>query len=77
MHAFLFIDIEGSTNLWNRQTKAMEVDLARHDELIRGLVDQFGGHVFSTAGDSFAVAFTDVSAARTAIEIQRRVADST
>ena len=31
---FLFTDIEGSTRLWERDPSAMQVALARHDDLL-------------------------------------------
>ena len=36
---FLFTDLEGSTRLWEEQPEAMEVALARHDEILRGAVE--------------------------------------
>ena len=55
--SFLFTDVEGSTALWESDADAMRTALERHDELIRKSVDTFGGSVFSTGGDGFAVAF--------------------
>ncbi|HJQ94623.1 MAG TPA: adenylate/guanylate cyclase domain-containing protein, partial [Acidimicrobiia bacterium] len=54
---FLFTDVEGSTRLWDTNSELMAAAVAVHDRLIRGVVLDHGGHVFSTAGDSFAVAF--------------------
>jgi predicted ATPase/class 3 adenylate cyclase len=54
---FLFTDIEGSTRLWDAQSAMMSEAVAIHDRLIREAVAAHGGHVFSTAGDSFAAAF--------------------
>lgn len=59
----LFTDVEGSTQLWAQHGAAMSASLELHDDLITELVGRAGGHVFSTAGDSFAVAFADVVAA--------------
>ena len=55
---FLFTDIEGSTRLWETRTAEMERALERHDALLRGTIETHGGYVFSTAGDSFAAAFS-------------------
>ena len=41
---FLFIDIEGSTRLWEEQPEAMRAALARHDELLRTAVEVHSGH---------------------------------
>ncbi|HSM67529.1 MAG TPA: adenylate/guanylate cyclase domain-containing protein [Ilumatobacteraceae bacterium] len=57
---FLFTDIEGSTVLWDRHPTAMRDALADHDRRIRHAVAAHGGYVFTTAGDSFAVAFEHV-----------------
>ena len=77
--AFLFSDVEGSTGLWERHPEAMADALGLHDEVIRGQVERHRGHVFSTAGDSFAVAFHTASeavAAAIAIHSQLEAANS-
>ena len=50
---FLFTDIEGSTQLWEEHASEMQTALARHDEILRSVLEGFGGYVFSTAGDAF------------------------
>ena len=55
--ALLFTDIEGSTRLWERDAAAMAPALARHDELLRGVIEEHGGRVFKTVGDAFCAAF--------------------
>ena len=60
---FLFTDVEGSTRLWEEHPAAMEVALELHDEILRAVIDQHGGYVFSTAGDAFAAAFGSAEAA--------------
>ena len=54
---FMFTDVEGSTRLWESHPTEMGAALARHDEILRTTVAEHRGHVFTTAGDSFAVAF--------------------
>ncbi|HEY7461690.1 MAG TPA: adenylate/guanylate cyclase domain-containing protein, partial [Gemmatimonadota bacterium] len=54
---FLFTDLEGSTQLWERHPKLMPAAVSRHDELLREAVLRHGGHVFKTGGDGFCVAF--------------------
>ena len=54
---FLFTDVEGSTELWDRSPKAMKDALAEHDLRIQAAIERHHGYVFTTAGDSFAVAF--------------------
>ena len=50
---FLFTDIEGSTRLWEQYPEAMREALARHDALLRGVIEASGGAVFKTVGDAF------------------------
>lgn len=59
--AFLFTDVEGSTSLWVEHGEAMGDSLRLHDEVVRAAIEGRGGHVFTTAGDSFAAAFADPS----------------
>src|SRR5215208_7288980 len=54
---FLFTDIEGSTRLWENDAQGMQAALARHDELLRGAIEERGGYVFKTVGDAFCCAF--------------------
>jgi class 3 adenylate cyclase len=61
----LFTDVEGSTRLWDTERDAMAASLRRHDEILRDAIEQAGGYVFKTAGDSFCAAF---SAARAGLD---------
>ncbi len=54
---FLFTDIEGSTQKWERHPEAMRRLLGRHDALLRAAFETHGGLVFKTVGDAFCVAF--------------------
>jgi class 3 adenylate cyclase len=70
--SFLLTDVEGSTSLWEGDESAMDEALARHDSVMRAAIAANGGYVFSTAGDSFAAAFTSpIGAVGAAIEAQR------
>jgi predicted ATPase/class 3 adenylate cyclase len=62
----LFTDIVGSTQLWETEPVAMSRALARHDEILRSIIETSGGEVFKTVGDAFCAAFTDASDAVTA-----------
>ncbi|MGA8325550.1 MAG: adenylate/guanylate cyclase domain-containing protein, partial [Candidatus Cybelea sp.] len=53
----LFTDIEGSTQRWEERGEAMAQALRRHDELLRGVIESHGGHVFKTVGDAFCATF--------------------
>ena len=69
---FLFSDIEGSTQRWERHRAAMQEALRVHDHLMRQALASNGGHVFKTIGDAFCVAFaTPESATTAALDAQR------
>ena len=69
---FLFTDIEGSTDLWDRDPAAMDRALQVHDDLVESAIAERAGVVFSRAGDSFAAAFASASqAVAAAVVIQR------
>jgi predicted ATPase/class 3 adenylate cyclase len=75
---FLFTDIEGSTNLWEQFPERMRVALARHDSILRGVIESQGGTVFKTVGDSFCAVFPTVpDALRAAAAAQHRIAAET
>src|SRR5215469_7048136 len=72
---FLFTDIEGSTQLWEQQPDKMRAAVAKHDELLRGVIQTNAGFVFATGGDGFAAAFgraTDAVAAAEAAQAALR-----
>lgn len=69
---FLFTDIEGSTQRWDRDRHAMGAALARHDAILRDAIAKHGGFLFKAVGDGFCAAFaTAAEAARAALEAQR------
>jgi predicted ATPase/class 3 adenylate cyclase len=71
---FLFTDIEGSTRLWQEDEASMRQAVARHDRLLRAVVVDHGGVVFSTMGDGLAAAFQAASAAVScAVEAQELI----
>jgi predicted ATPase len=52
----------------------MQAALARHDELLRRVIEERGGYVFKTIGDAFCAAFpTGPGALEAALETQRRL----
>jgi predicted ATPase/class 3 adenylate cyclase len=68
---FLFTDIEGSTQRWQLDGRAMAVALAAHDDLIRSVVERHGGVVFKHTGDGMCAVFTSAPAAvAAAVEVQ-------
>src|SRR5438094_10513874 len=54
---FLFTDIEGSTTLWERFPERMRGALARHDSILRSVIEGHNGCVFKTVGHSFCAVF--------------------
>ena len=54
---FLFTDIEGSTQKWERHRDAMKAAVACHERIMNDAVTRHGGFVFKTVGDAFCVAF--------------------
>jgi predicted ATPase/class 3 adenylate cyclase len=61
----LFTDVEGSVRLWELDERDADRTMQRHDGAIVDAVLAHNGHVFSMAGDSFAVAF---ASARDAVD---------
>lgn len=69
---FLFTDIEGSTQLWERYPDAMQAALAWHDELLRRAIESHHGRVVKSTGDGCLAAFASAAEAVAAIiDIQR------
>jgi predicted ATPase/class 3 adenylate cyclase len=74
---FLFTDVESSTNWWAADADAMSRSLRVHDSIMREVIVQHDGYTFSTAGDSFAAAFSRASSGvAAAIAIQTRLSDT-
>jgi predicted ATPase/class 3 adenylate cyclase len=72
---FLFSDIEGSTQRWERTREAMAAGLQRHDNLMHAAIEAHDGYAFKTIGDAFCVAFTlAADAIATALNAQRALA---
>jgi DNA-binding SARP family transcriptional activator/tetratricopeptide (TPR) repeat protein len=73
--AFLFTDIQGSTERWESDPPGMDAALAEHDRIVRAEIASTGGEVLSTAGDSFLACFkgatgtADAIAAALAIQV--------
>src|SRR2546426_9346159 len=75
---FLFTDIEGSTTLWERFPERMRGALARHDSILRSVIEGYGGNVFKTVGDSFCAVFpTAADALFAASAAQHQIAEQT
>lgn len=75
---FLFTDVEGSTRLWETEPERMRPAMARHDALVRAVVQRLGGVVVKMTGDGVHAAFAHAAdALRAALEIQLELASST
>jgi len=64
---FLFTDIEGSSQLWERDPERMRLALARHDAIAREVVEGNRGVVVKTSGDGVHAVFDDPSDAVVAV----------
>ena len=72
---FLFTDIEGSTERWERHRDAMKGAVRKHGEILQSAIEAHDGHVFKTVGDAFCAAFHNVADAIAAsLDAQRRLA---
>src|SRR5262245_5802525 len=60
---FLFTDIEGSTERWERDRVAMVAAVERHLTLLNAAIQNHGGVLFKTVGDAVQAAFATASAA--------------
>ncbi len=54
---FLFTDIEGSTQLWEKHPNEMRSALAQHDSILREAITSSNGHVIKTTGDGIHAVF--------------------
>src|SRR3954449_7446644 len=71
----VFTDLEGSTRRWEAEPDAMAKAVARHDVLLREIIEHAGGYVFKTVGDAFCASFADsLPAVEAAAAIQRAIA---
>ncbi len=72
---FVFTDIEGSTQRWEREPAAMRTAVRRHDDLLRAAIVEHDGYVFKTIGDAFCAAFARPGkAVAAAVVLQRALA---
>jgi class 3 adenylate cyclase/tRNA A-37 threonylcarbamoyl transferase component Bud32 len=71
---FFFTDIQRSTRLWERDAKRMQCALARHDEIMKSIIESHGGYVFKTVGDACYAAFASApKALEAALSAQRAI----
>ena len=58
---FLFTDLVGSTRLWQQFPDGMQTTLARHDALLREVVEIHNGQIVKTTGDGLHAVFTSAN----------------
>ena len=71
---FLFTDIEGSVQLWERDAAGAAAAMVRHDAIVEGVVERYGGQVVHPRGegDSRFAVFARADAAVAAVcDMQR------
>ena len=71
---FVLTDVVGSTELWERVPEAMATALARHDEIVAGVVAAEGGTLVKSKGEgdsTFSVFGRASGALRAAYRVQR------
>ena len=73
MLIFLFTDIEGSTERWLKHKEVMGEVLARHDDIVRGSIERYGGREVKHTGDGFFVVFDGGDPLGCALGIQRGI----
>jgi predicted ATPase/class 3 adenylate cyclase len=72
---FLFTDIEGSTERWERDQAKMSLAVERHHTLMRAAIETHHGVLFKRVGDAVQAAFpTAPDAVAAALEAQRSLA---
>ena len=69
---FLFTDIEGSTQLWEKHPEAMKDALAQHDSILRQAIESNRGKIIKTTGDGIHSVFEKAMDAVQATLISQR-----
>ncbi|RPJ21863.1 MAG: adenylate/guanylate cyclase domain-containing protein [Chloroflexi bacterium] len=73
---FLFTDIEGSTQLWEKYPEAMNEALAKHDSILREAIESNNGYVIKTTGDGIHGVFEKaIDAVNATLQAQRKFKD--
>ncbi|NCF68136.1 MAG: tetratricopeptide repeat protein [Chloroflexi bacterium] len=77
MPIFLYTDIEGSTQLWEKHGEAMSAVLDRHDEILMRCIEGCGGRHVKNSGDGMLAVFEggETEPLECALAMQRKLAD--
>jgi predicted ATPase/class 3 adenylate cyclase len=71
---FLFTDIEGSTQLWEKHPEAMRDALAQHDSILRESIESNNGYVIKMTGDGIHSVFEKaIDAVNATLMAQRKL----
>ena len=71
---FLFTDIEGSTQLWEKYPQEMQTALAKHDAILREAIASHHGLIIKTTGDGIHAVFEKaLNAVQATLSIQRAI----
>src|SRR5215475_11504431 len=74
---FLFTDIEGSTQLWEKYPEAMKSALAKHDSILKEAIESNHGYIIKTTGDGVHAVFEKaIAGVNAAVEAQRSLQTS-
>ena len=68
---FLFTDIEGSTQLWEKRASEMSSALILHDTIVQENILVYGGRIVKHTGDGVFAVFDGGEPLRCALEIQK------
>lgn len=76
MPVFIYTDIEGSTQLWEKHKEVMGAVLDRHDEILMDCLEACGGRHVKNSGDGMLVVFdgSESTPLECAIAMQRKLA---
>ena len=69
MLTFLFTDIEGSSEKWEKFGDEMGKALAIHDAILKEQIERYGGRIFKHTGDGVLAVFDDGEPIECAINI--------
>lgn len=70
---YLFTDIEGSTERWEKTQAQMQLATARLDAIIDGLIARHGGVIHDRAGDGVFAIFRDGNPLQCALDMQLEI----
>jgi predicted ATPase/class 3 adenylate cyclase len=75
---YLFTDIEGSARLWEQEAGRMRSALARHDAIVKDVLERHRGVTVKSTGDGVHAVFDDPhDALRATLDLQLALADPT